>query len=342
MSDFPVIPRLHAGIHPTLKSMAFSIRVAPFSVRTIDFAHIGDTHWHDYTQLWYTVSGTYDQVINGKRIRQDPGSLSLIFPFTIHNIAVPHYDSKRTQIICVSIFEDLFSKNIMPFRTLSYVTSVFDKLILSPLIKLSGKEKERMDELFSDCLAEYNRHNEMQERRIFNNISNIFELLANNRNAEISEAKLNRAHEQSLAISEAARFITANSMGNISLEEVSGLVSMSKRSFNDKFKSCTGQNFHEFYMRSRLRRVLSYLRHSDKSISEIAEMFGFYDSVHLSHTIKSIYGVSATELRLNMLLRSKTYGEFFHEHRMKHIGWMNLSPEKIDYMYRGSIGEPVY
>ena len=95
-------------------------------------------------------------------------------------------------------------------------------------------------------------------------------------------------------------------------------------------------------MRSRLSKVLSYLRFSDKPLSEIAEMCGFYDSFHLSHTIKSAYGVSAAELRLNMLLRSRTYGEFIHEKRMKRIGWMNLSPEKIDYMHRGSIGELVY
>ncbi len=342
MSNLPIIPSLHNGIHPSLKRTAFSIRVAPFSVRAVDVARIGDTHWHDYTQLWYTISGTYDQVINGKRIHQTPGSLALIFPFAIHKVDIHNYDSEKTQVICISIYEDLFSKNIMPFRPLSYITSVFDKLILTPLINLSGKEKERMDELFSDCYAEYCRNNDMQERKIFNNISNIFELLSSNRSTAISEAKLSRAHEQSIVISEAAKFIIENSKENIQLDEIAKFVSMSKRSFNDKFKNCTSQNFYEFYMRARLGQVLSYLRHSDKSLSEIADICSFYDSVHLSHTIKSIYGISAAELRMRMLARSRTYGELLHERRMNRIGWMNLDAEKIDFLRRGSIGEPVF
>ncbi len=342
MSKATVIPPLHTGILPSLKKTAFTIKKQPVSVRVLDLARVGTSHWHDYTQLWYTVSGTYDQVINGKRIRQTPGSLALIFPFTIHSVDSSDYDCEKTRVISISIFEDLFSKNIMPFRTLSYVTSVFDKLILTPLINLSGKDKERMDELFSDCYAEYSRHDDMQERKIFNNISSIFEFLACSGNIKISESKLIRAHEQSIVISEAAHFITENSKESIPLDEIAKLTLMSKRSFNDKFKNCTGQNFYEFYMRSRLMSVLGLLRHSDKSISEIAEMCGFYDSFHLSHTIKNVYGVSAAELRIQLLTHSHTYGELLHAKRMNRIGWMNLAPDKINFLYRGSIGEPVF
>lgn len=342
MSENVIIPQLHTGTHPSLKRSSFSIRIEPFSVRVNKFSRIGESHWHDYTQLWYTVSGSYDQVINGQRIRQTPGSLALIFPFTTHSVDTSATTPEETRIICISIFEDLFSKNIMPFRPLSYVASVFDKLILTPLINLSGKERERMDELFEECYAEYERHNDMQERKIFNNISNIFELLAINNSSKISDAKLLRAHEQSIAISAAARFIGENAKENIPLDEIAKLALMSKRSFNDKFKNCTGQNFYEFYMRSRMVHVIRLLRFSNKSLSEIADECGFYDSVHLSHTMKNMYGMSAVELREQMLLRSVTYGELFHAKRMERIGWMNLSDELIDFMYRGSIGEKVF
>ena len=337
-----IIPALHTGVQPSLKSTVFSIHVEPFQVRVADISRVGESHWHDYTQLWYTVSGSYDQVINGERIHQTPGSLSLIFPFTIHSVDTSLSDPENTRVICITIFEDLFSKNIMPFRPLSYMASVFDKLILTPIISLCGKEKERADELFEECLAEYMRHKEMQERKVFNGISNIFELLASSNSTKISDAKLRRAHEQSIAISEAAQFISKNSKENIPLDEISKMTFMSKRSFNDKFKNCTGQNFYEFYMRSRMRHVIHYLRFTDMPLSAIAEECGFYDSVHLSHTLKNIYGLSPAELRAQMLLRSQTYGEFLHAKRMERIAWLELDDEFIDFLHRGSIGEKVY
>ena len=342
MSENMIIPALHTGTHPSLKSSSFSFRIEPFSVRVNELSRIGESHWHDYTQLWYTVSGSYDQVINGERVHMTPGSLALIFPFTTHSIDTSATTPEETRIICISIYEDLFSKNIMPFRPLSYVSSVFDKLLLTPLINLSGKARERMTELFEDCYAEYERHYDMQERKIFNIISNIFELLAISSNSKISDAKLLRAHEQSIVISEAARFIGENAKEAIPLDEIAKLTFMSKRSFNDKFKSCTGQTFYDFYMRSRMVHVIKLLRFSNKSLSEIADECGFYDSVHLSHTIKNMYGLSPAELREQMLLRSVTYGELLHAKRMERIGWMNISDEKIDLFYRGSIGEKIF
>ena len=95
-------------------------------------------------------------------------------------------------------------------------------------------------------------------------------------------------------------------------------------------------------MRSRMVHVIKLLRFSNKSLSEIADECGFYDSVHLSHTVKNMYGLSPVELREQMLLRSLTYGEFLHKIRMERIAWMNLSDEKIDLFYRGSIGEKVF
>ena len=342
MSENMIIPALHTGTHPSLKSSSFSFRIEPFSVRVNELSRIGESHWHDYTQLWYTVSGSYDQVINGERVHMTPGSLALIFPFTTHSVDTSATTPEETRIICISIYEDLFSKNIMPFRPLSYVSSVFDKLLLTPLINLSGKARERMTELFEDCYAEYERHYDMQERKIFNIISNIFELLAISSNSKISDAKLLRAHEQSIVISEAARFIGENAKEAIPLDEIAKLTFMSKRSFNDKFKSCTGQTFYDFYMRSRMVHVIKLLRFSNKSLSEIADECGFYDSVHLSHTIKNMYGLSPAELREQMLLRSVTYGELLHAKRMERIGWMNISDEKIDLFYRGSIGEKIF
>lgn len=341
MSEQLIIPLLHSGTTPALKTTNLHARFNPISVKTEFLLHVGDMHWHDYLQLWYTVSGSYDQIINGERIHQTAGSLALIFPFTTHSVDTSVTTPEDTRIICISIFEDLFSKNIMPFRPLSYTASVFDKLLLSPYVKLSGKNKEKADTLFEDCLSAYSKSTEVNVNKLFSIISDIFEFLAQCSGAKMSDAKISRAHENSIVIAEAARFISENSKTHIPLDEISRLSFMSKRSFNDKFKNCTGQNFYDFYAKTRMRHVIWDLRFTSMSLSEIAEDCGYYDSVHLSHTIKNMFGISPAELRSQMLLHSRTYGEYAFKSRLESISGYNLSEEYIKKMHQGAIGLPI-
>jgi len=72
---------------------------------------------------------------------------------------------------------------------------------------------------------------------------------------------------------------------------------MSRRLFTDTFKAITGLTVVDFINTYRIGKARYYILFSDKSLSEIAELSGFYDKAHLSRTFKKLYGISTTEFR---------------------------------------------
>lgn len=334
---YPLTP----GTGPALRKTALASRALPFSVDTMDQNRVGEMHWHDYTQLWYTVSGSYTQIINGEKIEHTAGSLALILPYTVHSVDSSLTNLENTRVISVSIFEDLQSKNIMPFCPLTYTSSAFDKLLLNPYLKLCGKDKEAADRLFEDILSEYNRKYDMNRHSVFNSISKVFELMLRHSRGLISPIMLSRAYEQIAIIRAATEYITENSTKNLLLEDVAKYSLMSQRSFCGKFKECTGQTFYGFYNKTRMREVIRLLRFTQLTLQEIAEQCDFYDASHLRHVIKEHFGVTPVELRAQMLLRSRTHGEYLHERRIEKLGWINvMNEDEISIFHRHSIGIP--
>ncbi|MBE6965915.1 MAG: helix-turn-helix domain-containing protein [Ruminococcaceae bacterium] len=324
---------------PALKKKLITSRVLPFSISVLDRLLIDGPHWHDFTQLWYTVSGTYTQIVNGEKIIQTPGSLLLIHPFTIHSVDSSVLDLETARIISIDIFEDLQDKNIMPYQPLSYMSSVFDKFLLSPYVSLSGKEKECADILFEEIYSERSQKLDMNLDKIYNNISKIFELMLRNTPEKLSSIKLLRAKEQLEIIKNATEFINENATRELTLSEISKVSFMSQRSFGGKFRECTGQTFHSFYNNTRMLRVVNLMRYSTLSLADIAAECGFYDVSHMRHVIKNATGLSPLELRAYLLERSRTHGEAFFQRYMSELSWLNvMKNEEIEIFHNNSIG----
>ena len=50
---------------PSLCSSNPLFSVAPITVKTLSDKRISSYHWHDYLQIWYTISGNYLHTVNG-------------------------------------------------------------------------------------------------------------------------------------------------------------------------------------------------------------------------------------------------------------------------------------
>lgn len=328
----------HVGA--SLKMYAPQAKALPFTVRAITCPTIGGGHWHDFPQLWYTVSGTYKQRINDQVFDLSPGSLAFIHPFTIHSIEDLNLSGEIPRVIAITIYEDLNSKNIMPFCPLTYNTSSFDRYLIYPVTRLKGKDKDLADVLFENSLEEFSRKWEMNQKTIYNNIAKIFELMSRNSPSDkISPIKLSRAHTHFEHIKQVTEFISENSLHNLTLPEITKYSMMSQSVFCERFKSCTGQTYYSYFKACHLDHVVRMLRFTNMSLGQIAEMCEFYDVSHLRHTIKEVFGVSPSELQEQMRAISRETGAFRHELRMKNIGWMNvLTPEEEKRYLDHSIG----
>lgn len=90
-----------------------------------------------------------------------------------------------------------------------------------------------------------------------------------------------------------------------SLEELARQSDMSIRSFSSRFKQATGQTVHQYQLNLKLEMAFALVRSEpDRTLSDIAANFGFYDAYHFSRIFKSRYGFSPKHFR-----RSSRYPE---------------------------------
>ena len=78
----------------------------------ISSRQISSTHWHDYLQIWYTVSGSYLHTVRGIPYEQKPGSAMLIFPYTKHSIDSSGSNMDGTTVISFSVKKNYLEKNL--------------------------------------------------------------------------------------------------------------------------------------------------------------------------------------------------------------------------------------
>ncbi len=93
------------------------------------------------------------------------------------------------------------------------------------------------------------------------------------------------------------KYIEDNFQRNISLENISNEVAISKRSFIRRFKNATGNTPIEYIQRVRVEAVKKALETSQKSIGEIVNNVGYEDMTTFRKLFKRITGISPNEYR---------------------------------------------
>jgi len=106
-------------------------------------------------------------------------------------------------------------------------------------------------------------------------------------------------------INKAIDFIEANLHNPISLEEIAVAANFSKFHFNRLFHTAVGETPFQFVSRIRLEKAASLLQSiPNSSIAEIAHRCGFTDKSIFSRNFKQLYGISASQFKKELSLKS--------------------------------------
>jgi AraC-like DNA-binding protein len=81
------------------------------------------------------------------------------------------------------------------------------------------------------------------------------------------------------------------------IEELSKLAKTSERQLERRFRKIFGINISDYILRTRIHAALELLEHSDRTISDIAQVVGFYDHSHFIRTFKRLRGLSPKQYR---------------------------------------------
>lgn len=319
MSNPFVAPYNENAFAPSSSQYIFNL--LPVCIQTLQDNRISNTHWHDYLQIWYTVSGEYDHIINGVTVPQGPGSAMLIFPYMMHSIDASKTNLSEARVFQISIKKGEIEKQHIPYITQSYKSGFFDCFYLNPHIVLTGKEKSRADMLCEDILSEYNNHAAMHVNKIMAYIAKFLELCTNTSEKIASKREIITTKSKNECIGNSLTYMHENISSKITIDDLSNAAMMSRRTFTTNFNSTVGHTCNNYATLVRMSKAMQMLKQTRKSISEIAEECGFFDSSHFSMKCNEIYGESPLAIRRNISKWMCEYGDELFKHQREGLRW---------------------
>lgn len=319
MNTCLVYPSALGNLH--LSDAKRMFQVVPVTVSKISDRRINDTHWHDYLQIWYTVSGSYLHTVGGVTYEEKPGSAMLIFPYTKHSIDSSCTNLDDATVIKISVKKDALEKNSIPFLPHGYNNASFNSFNLNPHILFSGKDKEAADRICMDLLSEYNKRTAMHFSKLLSSVADFLELCANRSEKRCSKREISTIQSRNTCINEAMAFLVDNSKKRITLTDASNAAMMSRRNFTASFYTVTGQSCRSYINALRMYNAVCLLRWSEKSISEIAEECGYFDSSHFWRQCVEILGTSPLALRRELSQWTREYGDKLFQRTVRNYSW---------------------
>ena len=303
--------------------------ILPFTVQMVSHNKINSPHWHDYLQIWYTVSGSWLHTINGVTYPQKAGSAAVIFPYMIHRIDTSETNLEEAIVYQISIKKNFLENNNVPFLGHSFENASFDSFYLAPHTTITGRDKQLADLICSDILAEYQNHMAMHTNKITNDIVRLLEIFAKSVDTSVNKIELAQIRTRMECIDEAMAYLLANTAKKMTIDELSSIAMMSRRTFTSAFNSTIGQTCHSYITSLRMQNAYTLLKVTDKSIAEIAAECGFFDSSHLAQVCREIYGMSPLAIRRQHGKWIREHGDEIFRASVKSMAWAPLYTEQM-------------
>lgn len=98
-------------------------------------------------------------------------------------------------------------------------------------------------------------------------------------------------------LAEAVELMEANLEELLGVDEVAGLVGLSRRQLERLFKKYLGSVPRRYYLELRLKKARNMVLQTPNSISEIASSCGFVSASHFSKSYKEVFGVTPSSER---------------------------------------------
>lgn len=306
---------------PALSDWNRMLDVVPISVRSSADHRICATHWHDYLQIWYTLSGSYYHTVNGVTTLEEPGSAILVFPYVPHQINTLQTELSEACIVQINIKKDALENRGVPFLAHSFQETSFDARTLSSHIRFSGERKKRADAICMKLKEEFGKKLEINPYTMVSLTAEFLALCSETSISRQSTQKLRVARERNADISEAIRYLRANLSSELSLEEISNAAMMSRRSFTSNFRTVTGRCCGDYLRQLRMCRAVDMLRKTDKTIAQIAEECGFYDASHFNKVCTEFGGSSPLLLRRELSQWTREHGDTLYRRAIQRCSW---------------------
>lgn len=261
----------------------------------------GFTHYHEFFEITYVLSGTDKNFINGKLYELKQGDLCILSPNVWHCPAT-HLESDVTCNILVrsSNFEKIFFPILQRNQSLR---TFFTRALTIPngksFLKFSTENDSEVQAIIFTMLREYSQKNLYYSSMLNELMSALFILLLRNHSNTIGTAfsdKMNFSQK----ISEVLEYIRKN-LQDINFPELARHFSYSERQLARLLLKYTGKNFSEILQEFRIQKAGQLLRDENISVSEVIEQCGYKNHNYFYKKFKEYCGKTPAQYRKDFL-----------------------------------------
>lgn len=249
-------------------------------------------HYHPEYELTLITKGNGKRLVGDSYENFESGDLVLLGSGLPHTWSSDRFREKKVSAVVVQFSEE-FIKRFLSLQEFNKISS---------LLASSDRGLFFMDSTkLRDDLEKLPEQNGVDKITL---LLTILQKLTNQKSRKLSSEYFNavKGEETENRINKVCQFIQRKATEDISLEQVAGLIHLSRSAFSKFFKRATGKTFSDYVNDIRIGNACYLLTESDKSISEIAYETGFESLTYFNRVFLKKKGVTPRNFRNKVML----------------------------------------
>ena len=262
-------------------------------------------HSHTFYEVNIIVEGKGYHYIEQQNLEVNVGDVFVLPPFLKHGYYTNDPNFKICHILLSSVFVERYKTELsaLPGFTILFETEPFWRTITTEKMFLT-LNKEQFNKVFTDIKAlidyessEYTGNEIQKIFKTLNILSYFSELIYKEHKQKFDSPQL---RTESVSVIHTIEYLQSNLHEKITTDELAKLAHMSRSTYLRHFKKlckCTPQ---QYLTELRIKKATEMLEKTNRSITEISQDCGFFDSAHFSHIFYKIKGVPPSSIRKNL------------------------------------------
>ena len=258
-------------------------------------------HFHDFYELNIVISGNGKHFLDGSTFHVTSGDVFIVSPGVLHGY---EFNSKHYSVFHLLFNKTFFKKYQSELSNINGYEILFNiepkirskKNSINSFLHINISDNYNLlkvfDELNGFYFSESNHNGELQKEYLtLYVITKICALIEDEKNI------YNNNKQYLFELLKSIEYIHTNFGSKIDLQMLYDISCMSRSSYIRSFKqffNCTPIKYIQEY---RLRQAKSLLKHTDHSLTIIANDCGFCDSAHFCRLFKEKYAISPSKYR---------------------------------------------
>lgn len=237
-------------------------------------------NWHENIEIICVAKGDGSVVIDGERVDLSEGDICVINPNRLHGFVSYR---EKFRYFCLIIDRSFFLANHFDSNNFYFSSKVNDREIVELIKK------------FEECWIAEKKEQPMKIQKL-RGLALDISLALCERHAIYNTDQKSESHMMS-CIKQAIGYIRAESHRDISLDDISEFVGVSKYYFAREFRRITGYSFVSYLNIVRCEKAKELLLEERRSVGEIGRICGFANQSYFTRTFCEHTGSTPTAYR---------------------------------------------